>query len=131
MLQAKLQNFVESEISCRCCGKLITNHEALICLQAFRYILNRKYGKNVRITPTCGTRCYQHNIDVGGAKGSFHLAGQAFDITSPDISYKQLYDAAVESKLFSTVIRYDKSLFVHVDTRRRKGYLVKCWTWNK
>lgn len=131
MLQAKLQNFTESELHCRCCTKLIINHEALISLQAFRYFLNRKYGKNIRITPTCGTRCYQHNIDVGGVKGSYHLTGQAFDITSPDISYKQLFEAAVESRLFSTVIRYDKSLFVHVDTRKRKNYAVVSWIWDK
>ncbi|HSA05701.1 MAG TPA: D-Ala-D-Ala carboxypeptidase family metallohydrolase [Candidatus Gastranaerophilales bacterium] len=131
MLEAKLQNFVEKELSCRCCGKLIINHETLICLQAFRYFLNRKYGRNIMITPSCGTRCYQHNIDVGGAKGSFHLTGQAFDITSPDITYRQIYEAALESKLFSTVIRYDKSLFVHVDTRKRKNYAIESWVENK
>jgi uncharacterized protein YcbK (DUF882 family) len=131
MLQAKLENFTEKELSCRCCGKLIINHEALICLQAFRYFLNRKYGKNIRLTPTCGTRCYQHNIDVGGAKGSFHLTGQAFDITSPDITFRQIYEAAVESKFFSTVIRYDKSKFVHVDTRQRAGYKIESWAWDK
>ncbi len=67
----------------------------------------------------------EHNADIGGAKGSYHLTGQAFDITSPDISYKQLYEAAVESKLFSTIIRYDKTYFVHVDTRKRKGYQLR------
>ncbi|HSA05869.1 MAG TPA: D-Ala-D-Ala carboxypeptidase family metallohydrolase [Candidatus Gastranaerophilales bacterium] len=131
MLEAKLQNFIEKELSCRCCGKLIINHEALIYLQAFRYYLNRKYGKNIRIIPTCGTRCYQHNIDVGGEKGSYHLSGQAFDIISPDITYRQIYDAAIESRLFSTVIRYDKSLFVHVDTRKRARYKIESWVENK
>jgi len=131
MLEAKIENFTEKELSCRCCGKLTINHEALICLQSFRYFLDRKYGKNIRITPTCGTRCYQHNIDVGGAKGSYHLTGQAFDITSPDITFRQIYDAAIDSRLFSTVIRYDKSKFVHADTRSRAGYKVESWAWDK
>ena len=131
MLQAKLQNFTEKELSCRCCGKLIINHEALICLQAFRYYLNRRFKKNVRITPTCGTRCVKHNREVGGVKNSKHLTGQAFDITSPDISYKQIYDAAIESRLFSTAIRYDKSHFVHADTRKRKNYAIVSWAWDK
>nr|BDD48296.1 hypothetical protein 1 [bacterium] len=131
MLIVELQNFVKKELSCRCCGELIINHEALICLQGFRYFLNRKYGRIIRITPTCGTRCCQHNIYIGGAKGSYHLTGQAFDLTSPDITYKQLYEAAVESRLFSTIIRYDKSRFIHVDTRKRKNYVVVSWTWNK
>lgn len=131
MLEAKIQNFTEKELSCRCCGKLIHNSEAKVCLQAFRYYLNRKYGKNIRIIPTCGTRCAEHNAEIGGAKGSFHLTGQAFDITSPDITYKQLYYSAVKSRLFSTVIRYDKSKFVHVDTRKRKDYAIESWICNK
>lgn len=131
MIQANIQNFSENELSCRCCGKLIINYEALICLQAFRYYLNRKYGKNIRLSPSCGTRCTKHNAEVGGENGSYHLTGQAFDITSPDITYKQIYMNAVQSKLFSTVIRYDKSLFVHVDTRQRAGYKVESWAWDK
>ena len=131
MLEVKIQNFTKKELSCRCCGKLIINHEALISLQAFRYYLNRRFKKNVRITPTCGTRCVEHNREVGGVKGSKHLTGQAFDITSPDIDYKQLYTEAVSCKQFSTVIKYAKSRFIHVDTRKRASYEVKSWAWDK
>ena len=131
MLSAKLENFVESEISCRCCGELTADNEALISLQAFRYYLNRKYKKNIRLSPTCGMRCKKHNANLGGAKRSLHLSGQAFDLVSPDISYKELYSSAVESRLFSTIIRYDVSKFVHVDTRARARYAVKNWAWDK
>jgi hypothetical protein len=131
MIKAEIENFTEKELSCRCCGKLVINNEALICLQAFRYYLNRKYGRNIRITINCGTRCEKHNKEVGGEKKSYHLTGRAFDITSPDLDYKILYIEALLSKLFSTAIRYDKSLFVHVDTRKRKNFAMKGWSVNK
>lgn len=126
-----LENFTEGELSCKCCGGFIINDEALISLQAFRYFLNRKFGGNIRLVPTCGTRCLRHNSAVGGERGSYHLTGQAFDLTSPDITYEQVYDAAIESRLFSTVIKYDKSKFVHADTRKRKNYAVESWAWEK
>ena len=131
MLQAKLENFTEKELSCRCCGKLVLNDKALIALQAFRYYLNRKYGKNIRITVNCGTRCQKHNKEVGGVANSQHLLGIAFDLVSPDLDYKTLYQDIVNSKLFSTVIRYDKSHFVHADTRERANYGISSWAWDK
>ncbi len=130
-IQATIKNFSKQELSCRCCGKLIKNSEALIAIQAFRYYLNRRFKRNIRINVNCSTRCLQHNKDVGGSKGSYHLAGQAFDIYSPDIDYKQLYAEAVNCKQFSTIIRYDKSKFVHVDTRKRPNYATSDWAWEK
>lgn len=131
MITVQLENFTEGELSCKCCLKLVQNNEALISLQAFRYFLNRKYGKNIRLTPTCGARCAKHNVEVKGAKNSLHLTGQAFDLISPDISFEQIYSAAIESNLFSTVIRYNKSKFVHVDTRQRNRYSVQNCSWEK
>lgn len=131
MIRAKIENFTKKELACRCCGKLVLNDEALVSLQAFRYYLNRKYQKNIRIIVDCGTRCPKHNKEVGGQNGSFHLSGQAFDIISPDLDYKTLYLEAIASKLFSTVIRYDKSHFVHVDTRTRKNFGIKAWVLDK
>lgn len=32
------------------------------------------------LTPNCGYRCPKRNAAVGGAKGSFHLTGQAADL---------------------------------------------------
>ena len=131
MLKAKLQNFIKSELCCKHCGQLIFNDETLISLQGFRYSLNRKYGRNIRLIITSGYRCPIHNKNVGGAANSQHTMGTAFDLISPDINYKQIYDEAVKSGLFSTVIRYDKSLFVHVDTRQRTNYAVENWAWDK
>lgn len=130
-MKAEIKNFTEKELSCRCCGKLIINDEALVSLQAFRNYLNRKFKKNIRVTVNCGTRCIKHNKDVGGEDKSKHLEGIAFDIVSPDIDYKTLYQEAVNCRLFSTIIRYDISKFVHVDTRARKGFAIEAWSWNK
>jgi len=91
----------------------------LISLQGFRYYLNRKYKKNIRLTVNCGTRCPNHNKEVGGVEKSEHLLSVAFDLVFPDLDYKTLYQEAITCKLFSTVIRYDKSKFVHADTRER------------
>ncbi len=131
MIQTKIENFTEKELSCRCCGKLIINNEAVISLQAFRHYLNRKYKKNIRLTVNCGTRCPKHNKEVGGVANSEHLLGVAFDLMLPDLDYKTLYQEAIVCKLFSTVIRYDKSHFVHVDTRERTNYGVSSWAWDK
>jgi uncharacterized protein YcbK (DUF882 family) len=131
MIKANIENFTEKELSCRCCGKLIVNDKAVISLQAFKYYLQRKYKKNIRITINCSTRCPKHNKEVGGVANSEHLEGIAFDIVSPDLDYKILYAEAVASKMFSTVIRYDKSKFVHADTRERANFEINAWAWEK
>lgn len=131
MVTATIENFTEKELACKCCGKFVLNSEAVTTLQAFRYYLNRKYKKNIRLTVNCGTRCQKHNKEVGGVANSEHLQGVAFDLVSPDLDYKILYQEAVASKLFSTVIRYDKSHFVHADTRERANFEIKAWSWDK
>jgi len=131
MIKANIENFTQQELACRCCGKFVQNDKALISLQGFRYYLNRKYKKNIRLTVNCGTRCPKHNKEVGGVANSEHLLGIAFDLVSPDLDYKTLYQEAVACKLFSTIIRYDKSKFVHADTRERPNYEISSWAWDK
>jgi len=137
MLQAKIENFTEKEIGCRCCGKVNLSDKGIICLQAFRYYLNNKFKKNIRLNIESACRCIKHNSskEVGGEKNSRHECdtkkSDAFDLTSPDIDYKTIYQSAVDSKLFSTVIRYDIKHFVHADTRPRANYGIEAWAWNK
>ncbi|MEI8390770.1 MAG: D-Ala-D-Ala carboxypeptidase family metallohydrolase [bacterium] len=137
MLSVKIENFTENEIACKCCGKVNVSDKGLISLQAFRYYLNNKYKKNIRLTVESACRCTKHNNskEVGGEKNSRHECetkkSDAFDLTSPDLDYKVLYQEAVNSKLFSTIIRYDKKHFVHTDTRPRADYEISSWAWNK
>jgi len=117
VISVDITNFTKKELQCRCCEKFVKNDNALIALQAFRDYLNRLFKKEVRLYITCGTRCLKHNKEVGGAAGSYHLTGEAFDVFSTDISASQIYNAAIFSNLFSTIIQYTKSKFVHLDTR--------------
>lgn len=67
-------NFTQAELSCRCgCGLFIQNDAALDALQALRNAIGP-------LTINSATRCHQHNADEGGAPGSKHLSGEAFDI---------------------------------------------------
>ena len=135
MLQAKIENFSETEIACKCCSKINVSDKGLICLQAFRYYLNNKFKKNIRLNIESACRCINHNKEEGGEKLSRHECetkkSDAFDLTSPDIDYKTLYQEAVACKLFSTIIRYDKKHFVYADTRPRENYGIEAWGWNK
>jgi hypothetical protein len=140
MLKTNIENFSEEEIKCKCCGKINVSDKALICLQSFRYMLNNKYKKNIRLTVQSACRCRKHNKAEGGVDDvrngvlvtSRHECdtkkSDAFDLTSPDLDYKTLYKEAVSSKLFNTIIRYDIKHFVHVDTEPRANFEIKSWS---
>ncbi|MDD3012630.1 MAG: D-Ala-D-Ala carboxypeptidase family metallohydrolase [Candidatus Gastranaerophilales bacterium] len=143
MIQTKIENFLENEIKCKCCGVLNISDKAIISLQAFRYMLNNKYKRNIRLTVNSGCRCRKHNKAEGGVDEirngilvtSRHECttkkSDAFDLISPDLDYKTLYQEAVDSKMFNTIIRYDIKHFVHVDTEPRPNFEIKAWSWNK
>ncbi len=77
-------NFHLIEFLCRHCGKGedIVKPELLTALQKLRDL----WGKPMRLT--CGYRCPQHNAEVGGAKHSAHMTGQAADVEDPDGTLK-------------------------------------------
>lgn len=143
MIKANIENFSEQELAYKCCGKVNVSDKGIICLQAFRYRLNNKYKKNIRLNIDSACRCRKHNKAEGGVDEirngilvtSRHECdtkkSDAFDLTSPDLDYKTLYQELVESKLFNTVIRYDKKHFVHADTEPRANYEIKAWAWDK
>ena len=135
-ITAKLQNFVRSELQCKCgCGLVNITDEALISLQAFRYYLNRRYKRDIPIIITSACRCQNHNSRVGSTDTSEHQGttkqSTAFDIVSPALNFEDLYFSAVDSKLFSTVIKYNKMKFVHVDTRQRPDFGIENWEWDR
>lgn len=61
------------------------------------------------------------NRSNGVAKKSYHMKGMAMDIAIPDVSLKDLRDAAISLKL-GGVGYYPNSGFVHVDTG-----LIRSW----
>lgn len=62
------KHFKESELACNCCGETRPSVALMIVLEDVRV--------NLGVTIiTSGYRCFKHNTNVGGAKGSRHLHG--------------------------------------------------------
>lgn len=102
-------NFSSREFACPCCGKVKIEPVLVKKLQALRDHLGSA------ITVTSGFRCPAHNADVGGVAESFHLLGQAADISCEPSKLFELWLYSV--KLFNGVGYYPTKGFVHVDLR--------------
>ena len=122
-------NFTKKELECPCCGAYQIKDKALWNLQAFRNRLCNMFHRDIRLIVNSGYRCEKHNKEVGGVPNSQHLVGNAIDIYSPDIHVGILYNEAINSGLFTTIILYEKSHFIHVDVRKRDR--IKYWRWEK
>lgn len=141
--------FKEKEFACRCCGELPplarANVRALVeqVLDPVREKLTTSTSVATRqssselgsalaapsvggaIQVNSGYRCREHNLAVGGVKGSQHLVGEAADIAPAgfkvqDSSFKSalkdLADAIKENGRFDQMIVYPG--FVHVSYKR-------------
>ena len=128
-MKVRIENFTVDELKCRCCGRIEYDNEFIVRLQAFRYMLNSRFRKDVPLLVSSGYRCDRHNREVGGVPNSRHLISDAADIRSSVIISDELYREAIRSNLFSTVIHYTLSRFVHVDTRPRPH--IHAWEWGK
>ncbi len=74
-----------------------------------------KVGRKLEVTNIC--RCEEHNMEVGGVRGSQHTLGTAADVVVPDdMTVDELADLALEIG-FDGVGRYYEEYFVHVDVR--------------
>ncbi len=73
-------NFQPSEFACRCCGRgaEIVKPKLIAALQWVR----NDWGRPMAVTS--GYRCPKHNAEVGGAKSSAHVFGEAADIADAD-----------------------------------------------
>jgi uncharacterized protein YcbK (DUF882 family) len=68
------KNFSWREFACPCCGLYIKSTKLIDTLQAIRDAI----GKAILINS--GTRCKEHNKEVGGVADSAHITGEAADI---------------------------------------------------
>lgn len=111
------KNFNQSEFDCKCtrseCKETRVDMTHIKKLQEMR----DKLGKPIHIN--CGFRCPEHNLEVGGVKGSQHQVGTATDITIPGMTPQEIAQAFNE---FDGVGIY--SNFIHIDSR---GYHAR---WN-
>ena len=105
-------HFKEEEFACRCCGKVRVNVYLVAMLEQLREYLG---GRPVVITS--GYRCLEHNKQVGGAKLSQHLLGNAADIVVGGVAPEEV--AIVADQIgFPGLGRY--AGFTHVDVRANK-----------
>lgn len=107
-------SFSPQELACRGTGKLMIVPEAMDKLQALR----DRLGKPMIINS--GYRSPEHNRAVGGAAGSMHMQGIAFDVRM-DNHDPDAYIAAALAVGFKGIGTYPKQNFVHVDARRDRA----------
>lgn len=105
--------FTPSEIACKGTGNLLIVPHALDALLRAR----RSIGKPFIILS--GYRSVSHNRACGGASGSQHLLGTAFDISLAGHQVPNLLRALLVS--FGSFGLYPN--FVHVDTRVGKWWV--------
>ena len=103
-------HFLEVELACRCCGRLLVQPELINKLE----LLRRLVGKPVLVNS--GYRCPTHNRAVGGVVNSFHLRGKAADIRVPEMAVKEISPLA-EKVGFDGIGLYPIQGIVHVDVR--------------
>lgn len=116
-IKVVLHDFSLDEFRCKCCGATDMDTKLLICVQALRYAIG------VPIKINSGYRCTKHNEDVKGVEKSQHTLGKAADLSFPTATTQKeltdIFEKAKASGLFSTVLLYRKSRFIHVDVRHR------------
>ena len=103
-------NFTPAEMASRGDGKLAVDWDAMDKLQALR----TKLGKPLFINSAY--RSPEHNERVGGAPKSMHLKAKAFDVQM-DNQDPVLFEAAAREVGFTSFGYYQKSRFMHIDTR--------------
>ena len=107
-------HFNDSEFNCPCCGESCQNSELKAVLELVRCHFNQP------ITINSSYRCKKHNADVGGAKASKHMLGEAADIVVKGIEPLLVYqyvDSIFPNQYGVGV--YDS--FTHVDVRINKA----------
>lgn len=104
------QSFSPRETACKGTGKLVVDTESMDKLQALR----TKLGKPLVLTSAY--RSPEHNRKVGGAKGSKHMDGIAFDVRM-DNHDPAVFEAAARAVGFTSFGYYQKSGFMHIDDR--------------
>ena len=102
-------NFSPQELACKGIGSLLVNEDALDALQRLRNVL----GKPLILTSAY--RSPQHNVAVGGATGSQHLEGAAFDVRM-DNHDPEAFKRAAKASGFRGIGHYPRSGFMHIDT---------------
>ena len=110
-----MKNFSLNEFRCKCCKELPADAWMYV-----EHLVNNvldpvrdAFGKPIKVNS--GYRCEKHNKEVGGAKNSQHLCGQATDVHCED--NRKLAKVIVENGRFDQLILYPT--FIHVSWKRQ------------
>lgn len=111
------KNFVSTEFDCKCKYKSCATTEIDPKLVEYLQKIRDYFGKAVSINSAY--RCEKHNKEVGGAKSSKHLFGQAADIKVSGITPRKVAQYAEHIGILGIGLY---SNFVHIDTRANKFF---------
>lgn len=111
------EHFSVAEFSCH--GQTCGCSETKIDDKLVAYLEQIREHFGARTYISSGYRCPTHNAAVGGASKSYHMRGQAADITVEGIAPAEVAKYA-ESIGILGIGLYES--FVHVDTRTTKSY---------
>lgn len=106
------KHFSTEEFECKC--KLPSCKEQRISKELIDKLQKLREELNIPLTVTSGYRCKEHNTNIGGAKSSQHLLGNAADIVIKDLN--KLFEDC--KKHFDHIGDGRPKGFIHVDTRK-------------
>jgi|SanBayMetagenome_1026888.scaffolds.fasta_scaffold164347_1 uncharacterized protein YcbK (DUF882 family) len=120
------KHFNSSEFECPC--KQCKNANQYISLELLELLEKVREAYGHPIVVTSGYRCPAHNVKIGGAKSSSHLAGLAADISPKLITLDDLdtlYEICYNT--FSNIGDGRNKKFIHVDVRPAKPSGKRHW----
>ncbi|WP_408591971.1 YcbK family protein [Paracoccus marcusii] len=108
-------NFSPRELASKREGELLIDPPSMDKLQTLRNDLARP------MVITSAYRSPAHNRAVGGATGSFHLQGKAFDVVLGNHD-PHAFIAAARKAGFTGIGTYPRQGFIHIDTGRARTW---------
>jgi hypothetical protein len=116
------EHFSKHELACKHCGECFVEQDLLDALEAFRSVV----GAPVHIHS--GYRCAQHNAEIGGAKGSLHVAGRAADVSVVGKTARQLKAIAETVPRIKGFGIDDHKNYLHIDVRLSDVACLWCYS---
>lgn len=72
------KNFYSTEFDCKC--NYVDCKLTKVDSRLVEYLQSKRESVKIPIKINSGFRCLKHNVNIGGAKNSFHTKGMAADI---------------------------------------------------
>lgn len=113
------ENFYSTDFDCHCsypeCNVTLIDSKLIYALEALFLIIGP-------FLKDSGYRCQQHNKEVGGVGGSYHMKGLAMDVKCEGFSGRQVADAAEKVPGFNNGGIGVALAWAHLDVRGFKLY---------